>query len=225
MIVPKNRSNVIVPKADRYPLIMNLDEAISRFGTQSKAKLSNPSAKGQPEDQLRAPLESLFNDLAEVCGFQRDWIAAVGETSLSSLKTRPDYAITLRKVLVGYIEVKAPGKGADPRKYKDHDKEQWEKLQSLPNLMYTDGNSFSLWQNGELVGKIVQLDGDIESSGKNLKAPSELVARFDNFFRWEPIPPKTAKDLANVSARLCRLLRDEVAEQLAEKSPALTASA
>ena len=204
---------------------MNLDDAISRFGTQSNAKLSNPSAKGQPEDQLRAPLESLFNDLAEICGFSRDWIAAVGETSLSSLKTRPDYAITLRKVLVGYIEVKAPGKGADPRKYKDHDKEQWEKLQSLPNLMYTDGNSFSLWQNGELVGKIVQLDGDIESSGKNLKAPSELVARFDNFFRWEPIPPKTAKDLANVSARLCRLLRDEVAEQLAEKSPALTASA
>jgi hypothetical protein len=52
------------------------------------------------------------------------------------------------------VEVKAPGKGADPRRYKGHDKEQWEKLQSLPNLLYTDGNSFSLWQNGELVGSI-----------------------------------------------------------------------
>jgi hypothetical protein len=31
--------------------------------------------------------------------------------------------------------------------------------------------------------------------------------------------------LAKVSARLCRLLRDEVTEQLAEKSPALTALA
>ena len=55
--------------------------------------------------------------------------------------------------------------------------------------------------------------------------PPELVARFDNFLRWEPIPPKSAAELAKVSARLCRLLRDEVTEQLAEKSPALTALA
>src|SRR3712207_8357356 len=37
---------------------------------------------------------------------------------------------------------KAPGKGADPRRFKDrHDRQQWEKLQSLPNLIYTDGRS------------------------------------------------------------------------------------
>ncbi len=163
--------------------------------------------------------------MAELCGFQREWLAAVGESSLSTLKTRPDYAITLRSVLVGYVEVKAPGKGADPRRYKGHDKQQWEKLQSLPNLLYTDGNSFSLWQNGELVGSIVELEGDLQTSGARLAAPIELVARFDNFLRWEPLPPKSAAELANVSARLCRLLRDEVTEQLAEKSPALTALA
>jgi hypothetical protein len=117
------------------------------------------------------------------------------------------------------------GKGADPRRYKGHDKEQWEKLQSIPNLLYTDGNSFSLWQNGELVGQIVKLDGEIETSGAKLAAPQELVARFDNYLRWEPIPPESAAELARVSARLCRLLRDEVTEQLAEKSPALTALA
>ena len=33
----------------------------------------------------------------------------------------------------------------DPRKFKDpHDKEQWDKPKSLPNLIYTDGNAFSL---------------------------------------------------------------------------------
>jgi hypothetical protein len=69
------------------------------------------------------------------------------------------------------------------------------------------------------------LDGDIESFGVKLAAPPQLVARFDNFLRWEPIPPKSAAELARVSARLCRLLRDEVTEQLAEKSPALTALA
>ncbi len=205
--------------------MLDLKTAIARFGAEAKAKLSNPSATGEPEDQLRAPLETLFADLAELCGFKRAWIAAVGESSLSTLKTRPDYAITLRNVLVGFVEVKAPGKGADPRRYKGHDKEQWEKLQSVPNLLYTDGNSFSLWQNGEPVGSIVKLEGDIESSGAKLAAPAELVARFDNFLRWEPISPKSAAELANVSARLCRLLRDEVTEQLAEKSPALTALA
>jgi predicted helicase len=203
----------------------SLSSAITTFGKEAKAKLANPSVTGEPEEQLRAPLEHLFDDLAELCGFKREWVEAVGESSLSELKVRPDFAITLRNALIGFVEVKAPGKGADPRRYKGHDKDQWEKLQSLPNLLYTDGNSFSLWQNGELVGSIVKLDGDIESSGAKLAAPPELLARFDNFLRWEPIAPKTAAELAKVSARLCRLLRDEVTEQLAEKSPALTALA
>src|SRR5687768_18564676 len=164
----------------------DLKTAISRFGADAKAKLANPGATGEPEAQLGAPLEALFADLAELCGFQRPWVAAVGESSLSTLKTRPDYAVTLRNVLVGFVEIKAPGKGADPRRYKGHDKEQWEKLRSLPNLLYTDGNSLSLWQNGELVGSIIELQGDIETSGAKLAAPLELLARFDNFLRWEP---------------------------------------
>jgi hypothetical protein len=201
----------------------NFDKAIAEYGAKAKAKLANPSAVGEPEDQLRAPLESLFADFAELCGFKRELLTAVGESSLSNLKTRPDYAITLRNVLVGFVEIKAPGKGADPRRFRDrHDKDQWEKLQSLPNLLYTDGNSFSHWENGEPVGSIVTLNGDIESSGAHLSAPPELLRLFEGFLRWEPIPPKSVAELAGMSARLCRLLREEVAEQLAEKSTALT---
>ena len=92
--------------------MLDLQTAIAEFGAEAKAKLANPSATGEPEDQLRAPLEGLFANLAGLCGFKRDWVAAVGESSLSSLKNRPDYAITLRNVLVGYVEVKAPGKGS-----------------------------------------------------------------------------------------------------------------
>jgi hypothetical protein len=74
---------------------------------------------------------------------------------------------------VGFIELKAPGKGADPRKFKDpHDQAQWEKLHSLPNLLYTDGNAFSLWQDGELVNSVVTLLGDIESAGPKLRRDS-----------------------------------------------------
>src|SRR6266851_9259554 len=202
---------------------LTVDSAIAMFGAKAKDKLANPAATGQPEDQLRAPFEHLLADLAELSNLSKAVVAAVGESSVSDLKTRPDYAITVRKALVGFVEIKAPGKGADPRKFKDpHDKAQWEKLRSLPNLIYMDGNAFSLWQNGELVDSIVELIGDIESSGNKLQAPAGLLGLFERFLRWEPIPPRSAKDLAHTIARLCHLLRDEVTEQLALGSEALT---
>lgn len=205
---------------------LTLRAAISAFGSDAKAKLSNIAAKGTPEDQLRAPLERLVADLAELGGLPRSAVAAVGETSLADLKTRPDYSIAVRNALVGFIEVKAPGKGADPRKFKDrHDKQQWEKLRSLPNLIYTDGNEFSLWRSGELEGSVVRIAGDVGTSGAALDAPPGLLALFEGFLTWDPIPPRDAKQLAEVSARLCRLLRDEVNEQLALGSAALTALA
>lgn len=205
---------------------ITIASAISAFGLSARKKLANSSAAGEPEDQLRAPFETLLGDLAELANIPRDKVVAVGESSLSDLKTRPDYAVTVHGALVGHIELKAPGKGADPRKFKDpHDKAQWEKLRSLPNLLYADGNEFSLWQNGELFDSVIRLGGDIESSGEKLAAPAGLSVLFENFLRWQPIPPRSAKELAHVSARLCRLLRDEVTEQLALKSDALTSLA
>ncbi len=199
--------------------------AISSFGASAKQKLANLAASGEPEDQLRAPFERLLADIAELVNIPRAKVAAVGESSLRDLKTRPDYAVTVYGALVGFAELKAPGKGADPRKFRDHDKAQWEKLRSLPNVLYTDGNAFSLWQNGALVDAVIPLIGDIESSGDKLAAPPGLLALFENFLRWEPIPPRSAKELAQVSARLCRFLRDEVTEQLDLGSAALTSLA
>ena len=200
-----------------------LDAIISDFGSRAKAKLSNMAVSGAPEDQLRAPLEGLILDIAELLGLPREQVVAVGETSLGDLKTRPDYAITLHSALVGFIEVKAPGKGADPRRFTDkHDREQWEKLQTLPNLMYTDGNAFSLWRNGDLEGNIIALDGDIETAGAKLTAPSSLPGLFADFFQWQPQPPQSAPALAELTARLCRLLREEVTEQLTQGSAPLT---
>jgi hypothetical protein len=134
---------------------LTLRMAIATFGSEAKAKLANVAATGEPEDQLRASLEHLIVDLAELWGLPRAADAAMGESSLADLKTRPDYAITVQDALIGFIEVKAPGKGDDPRRFKDrHDKQQWEKLRVLPNLIYTDGNEFSLWRSGELEGRL-----------------------------------------------------------------------
>jgi len=207
-------------------MTLELRSAVAAFGADAKAKLTSPVVRGEPEEQLRAPLERLVLDLAELCGLRRNAVRLVGESSVTEFKTRPDYAITVQNALVGFIEVKAPGKGADPRRFKDrHDKEQWEKLQSLPNLIYTDGNAFSLWRSGHLEGSLVRLAGDVETSGADLDAPLGLLSLFESFLRWEPMAPRDVKQLAELSARLCRLLREEVTEQLMIQSPALTALA
>ena len=142
---------------------------------------------------------------------------------LLALKSRTDYAVIVENVLVGFIEVKALCKGADPRRFKDiHDREQWNKLKSLPNLIYTDGNAFSVWRDGKPHGDIIRLQGDVEMSGAKLSAPSGLQSLFSDFLHWSPIPPTSARALAVVSASLCRLLREEVTEQLTLGTPALT---
>ena len=201
----------------------SIADAVSKFGASLKPKLSGIAIEGAPEDQLRGPLETLIHDLAGLAGLSPNAVHLVGETSLADLKTRPDFAVTVSKALVGFIEVKAPGKGADPRKFSDpHDKAQWDKLKSLPNLLYTDGGAFSLWRDGKLAGEIVRLQGDVESDGAKLAAPSTLLPLINDFLTWKPIPPKSAKQLAEVSARLCRFLRDEVIEQMARGSEGLT---
>ena len=45
-----------------------------------------------------------------------------------------------------------------------------------------------------------------------LAAPDGLVSLFADFFQWEPQPPRSAAQLAVVTARLCRLLREEVVQ-------------
>ncbi len=49
-----------------------------------------------------------------------------------------------------------------------------------------------------------------------------LEALFGAFLGWQPVPPRSARELAEVSARLCRLLRDEVVEALERGTEALT---
>ncbi|WP_246206971.1 type ISP restriction/modification enzyme [Methylocystis heyeri] len=204
----------------------SVSNAISTFGASCKAKLANKAAAGAPEDQLRAPLEALFEDLTSLIGLPEKTVSLVGESTLSALATRPDYAVTVQNALVGFIEVKAPGKGADPRRFTDeHDKKQWMKLKSLPNLLYTDGNAFSLWRNGELIDKLVMLEGDVGSSGAKLAAPASFLPLISDFLIWSPTPPRSVPQLAQTTARLCRLLRDEVTEELEAKNPGLTSLA
>ncbi|MFD9306019.1 type ISP restriction/modification enzyme [Streptomyces sp. NPDC060048] len=201
-----------------------LQAAIDQYGVSLHAKLNSVAVQGQPEDQLRAPVESLATSLAAICGLAPSRFALIGESSLKDLKTRPDYAVTYENLLLGFIEIKAPGKGSDPRKFKDaHDKDQWKKLKALPNLIYTDGASFSLWRDGNLVGKLVKFSEGIGpgAPASQIDIPAGLLSLFESFFSWEPIAPTSPQGLADVSARLCRILRDEVREQVESGDPTL----
>jgi hypothetical protein len=49
-----------------------------------------------------------------------------------------------------------------------------DQAEVAPNLLYTDGNTFSVWRDGQLEGKIIQLDGDVQTAGASLSAPTSL---------------------------------------------------
>jgi hypothetical protein len=98
----------VKPDRRKNWLAKTLAIAVSNYGAKVKPKLANIAIDGAPEDQLRGPLDLLIQDLAELGDLSSGSVHLVGETTLSDLKTRPDFAATVNKALVGFIEVKAP---------------------------------------------------------------------------------------------------------------------
>jgi len=163
-----------------------------------------------PEDQLKAPIETLLKSCGSLLNLDVSVVTEVQERLLSG---RPDVGVAVKSLLSGHIELKAPGKGADPNKLKGADKQQWEKFKNLPNLIYTDGNDWTLYRTGEKVGRTVKLSGDITADGANaVAAPNAtaLLTILRDFLQWQPIVPSTPKALAEMLAPICRLLRTDV---------------
>ena len=92
-------------------------------------------------------------------------------------------------------------------------KKQWENFKAIPNLIYTDGNQWSLYRSGEQVGETISFKGDITTGGakavsdENANALENLLL---DFLNWEPIIPHNPKDLARYLAPLAKFLRSEV---------------
>ena len=126
-----------------------------------------------------------------------------GETKVG----KPDLGVKHKGLLVGFVELKAPGKGADPERYKGHDREQWERFRQLPNLVYTDGQDFALFREGQKVREVrLASEGDAEA----------LRELFLDFLNWKPLVPKDPKELARFLAPLTRFLREAVLEEVRE---------
>jgi hypothetical protein len=193
--------------------------ALEDFANSIKAKFAL-AGSGEPEDQLRAPLETLFEAYGRIINRE---ILLTGQHLLKDRVGKPDFAAHERKQTIGYVEAKAPGKGADPAAYKGHDLEQWHRFQIVPNLFYTDGNDWGLYRSGKREGVIVRFQGDTRSRGSaaiNSENASALFQLFAAFSSWTPIVPQKPKDLAEFLAPYCRLIREEVEEALEDsRSP------
>lgn len=196
--------------------------ALQQFAANVTANFKALAA-GEPEAQLTNPTEGFLSAVGKALGYRR--IVAKRESQLEGRLGRPDYAVLANKLLVGYVELKEPGKGADPNRFKGHDRDQWKRFMAIPSLIYTDGNEWALYQSGERAGKLVRLSGDITTSGKSavkLEDLEVLKPLLTDFFSWDPIVPQEAKGLAKLLAPLCRMLRQEVADALKDTNSSLT---
>ena len=185
------------------------DIALASFGYEVSRKLGRG---GQPEDQLRGPIERLLCELSRHVGL-RDTVA-YGEVELKNLRARPDYAVDVENARVGYLELKQPGRGVpltSTWRPTPRERKQWLKLQALPNLLYTDGLVWRRYSYGEPTSDAIRLVGDFTVKSKPLHASDhQFMALIEDFLLWEPTPPRSLVNLIKIVAGLCDLLHDEV---------------
>ncbi len=197
-----------------------LAEAVSAFGVACKAKLSGP---GDAEAAIRAPLEHLLAAVGDHIGVRATFHDEVRDPDR---QVRPDYGVSVKGAITGYIEVKAPAKGIDPRGFTGHDKTQWERQRDLPNLLYTNGTQWRLYLDGAPRRKPVNFTGGtLADAGAHLAAPAEFEALVTDFLQWRPARITSVAALVRAVAPLTRLLRGEVRDQLVAERRAIAAGA
>ena len=91
---------------------LTVEVAVAEFGALAKAKLDNPSATGEPEDQLRAPFELLLSRLAALAGLKPAHVVpAHGKLGDATLIARDREFLMAVQARVG--ELKKAGKTVD----------------------------------------------------------------------------------------------------------------
>ena len=207
-----NTSSTPCPRGSAEAYGAALGAAVSRFGASVAPVLSRGLAA--PEETLRAPVVELLKAVGREIGCP---VRAHGEVRLPELAIRPDYLIDVDGAPIGYVELKAPGRGVPGHGWHPtaRERKQWAQLQLLPNVLYTDGQSFALYRWGEPYGPVAQLEGDLCRAGARLRpADANLALILHAFLSWRPQSHRRLEHLVRDAARLCRLLRDEVLDTL-----------
>lgn len=196
---------------------------LEAFAETLTAKFALPGS-ASPEDQLKPIVADLLKSAGDSYGLS---VNTRTETHLAEHKVRPDIAVYVDGLICGYIELKAPGLGANAPKLRgDHNKKQWERLKGLPNLIYTDGREWALYRSGEHpdAQPIIRLKDDPTEKGKAAAAKEDAEALerlFRDFLGWQPSVPHNPSGLAKYLAPIGRFLRSEVENALAQTGSAV----
>ncbi|WP_300908409.1 type ISP restriction/modification enzyme [Corynebacterium stationis] len=176
-----------------------------------------------PEDQLKTPISTFLTELGKQRTRQVNVVTEHRQVAGDNVQgVRLDLGIKDGYGrLVGHIELKAPGKSANPYRqagWSKHDKKQWKRLENHTNLIYTNGWEWTLLRHGS-DRPIAHI---LLSPDKNNDLPEDQVQRLsdllDQFLSWRPTSPSTPKGLANQLAPLTRLLRDSVIDVITDST-------
>lgn len=177
-----------------------------------------------PEDQLKVPVSTFLTTIGDQRPAQVNVFTEHRQLTEDNVQgVRLDMAIKDGfGRLVGHIELKAPGKSANPHRqagWSKHDKAQWKRLENHANLVYTNGWEWTLLRHGmdRPVAHVLlspNTDGTLPEG-----QVEQLSNLLDQFLSWKPTAPSNPRGLAEQLAPLARLLRDSVKEIVTDKTP------
>jgi hypothetical protein len=147
-----------------------LDAALRVFADNVAAKFK-ANAAGAAEAQLSGPIAAILQDFGTLTNRK---IVAKSESPTPGRPGIPDFGVVVDGALCGYVELKAPGFGADTSRYSGRDKEQWERFKAQPNILYTDGSEWCLYQNGAPLLPVHALSGDITKNGSRAISANDV---------------------------------------------------
>lgn len=199
----------------------NVAEIVAEFASKAQASFANSAfSDSWPEEQLKVPVADLLKSAGRNFGQN---VTVTAESRVATLGVRPDLGVLVDHLIVGHVELKAPERPIDPKRFTGHDKGQWLKLRDHPNLIYTNGDQWRLYRSGDLVQQ-VQLSEDISANGVSAikdGAAEKLWLMLRDFFTWKPTVPSNPRELAEVLAPLCRLLREAAVEAVQQEGSSL----
>lgn len=184
------------------------DAAVSVFGSTAAAKLAGA---GQREAAIRAPLDTLISTISSSLGRPA---VLHDEVSDFERRVRPDFGVSIDSVVMGYVEVKAPGVGIDPARMTGHDLKQWERQRDLPNLVYTNGTQWRHYRDGQLLTEASLSDRPLQEVAGALASTPAFEALLSAFLEWKVADITSITALVSEIAPRTRLLRGEVLDQL-----------
>lgn len=202
---------------------VQITDALKRY-----AKAVREQLRSQPtniEQALAPSFKNLIDDLLPLLPLGGG-ITSIPEYAKKAIG-RPDIALARAGELPrAFIELKAPDKGLDPKRWKDaHDKRQFVRFGELPTWALTNfgGIRFFRRDEGGLEVRIVPYQA-LDETVSDTKADAAIDAHDSSAFieilaqlaQAQPPSPSNAAELAEYLAHAARLVRATVVEQLGQ---------